>query len=205
MVILGIILITMIFFFLLIFFSFIEVDLKNLNFSSDRIKEGLIDKSFNITLTMKFLKRITILKIELNKDKFKEKSIKENFNKIENRLREKDNLELDNITALKYLKISLKEFNLKVLIGIEDASINAIFVGLASTLISVALGTMAQNEDKYMWKVTPMYQRNVLKINLDCIFTLKLTHIIYTIYVLVKKGDKNGRTSNRRSYAYSNE
>ena len=96
--------------------------------------------------------------------------------------------------------------SLQVLIGIEDASINAIFVGLASAFISIVLGLISRNIKNCDWRVIPLYQNtNLLKINFDCIFSLKLMHIIYTIYILIKKGEKYGRTSNRRAYVCSNE
>lgn len=193
--------------FILIALSFLEIHVQNLNFSADKINEKLIDEDFKLLVKLKFLNKITIFKLHLDKAKLQNDSMKENFNKIENKFIENRNkIDINPLELFENLKINLNSLNLQVLIGIEDASINAIFVGIASALISIGLGSIPRSENHYNWKVIPMYQnRNLLKINLDCIFSLKLIHIIYTIYVLMKKGEKNGRTSNRRAYVCSNE
>ena len=44
------------------------------------------------------------------------------------------------------------------------------------------------------------------KIDLNCIFSLKMIHIINIMWLILRKrDDKNGRTSNRRFNAYSYE
>ena len=193
--------------FILIVFSFLEIHVRNLNFSADKMNEKLLNEDFKVLVKLKFLNKITIFKLNLNKEKLENDNMKENFSKIENKLTQNRNkVDINPLELLENLKISLKDLNLQVFIGIEDASINAIFAGLVSALISIGLGLIPQNENHYNWKVIPIYQnRNLLKINLDCIISLKLIHIIYTIYVLMRKGEKNGRTSDRRAYAYSNE
>lgn len=191
----------------LIMFSFIEIHIDNFNFGADKIGEKKLDENFRILVRLKFLNKITLLKLNLDKSKIEKESLKENFSKIENKfMKDKNQFKIEDLSELRNLKIKLDKFQLQVFIGIEDASINAIFVGLVSAIISVALGLIPKSRNKYLWEVKPAYQnRNFLKINLDCIFSFKLIHIIYTIYVLMKKGEKNGRTSNRRAYAYSNE
>ena len=55
--------------------------------------------------------------------------------------------------------------------------------------------------------VSPIYDgRNMLKVKIESIITIKTIHIIYMIYVLDKNRRKeNVRTSNRRSYVNSYE
>lgn len=64
-------------------------------------------------------------------------------------------------------------------------------------------------EKNYKYQITPIFQnKNLYKINLNCIIQLKMVHIINVIYIFSKKGrsDKNERTaSNRKSYGYSYE
>lgn len=53
----------------------------------------------------------------------------------------------------------------------------------------------------------PMYRfGNSINLSLNCIINVKMVHIIYVIYILLKKGMiKNERTSNRGAYDYSYE
>ena len=47
---------------------------------------------------------------------------------------------------------------------------------------------------------------NKININLNCIISIKMVNIINMLHYLKKKGGKyNGKSSDRRSYAYSNE
>ena len=49
--------------------------------------------------------------------------------------------------------------------------------------------------------------KNIINLNLNCIINLKIVNIINILHYLKKKGGKenNGKSSDRRSYAYSNE
>ena len=66
---------------------------------------------------------------------------------------------------------------------------------------------MAQvNPKKKAFSVYPLYNfGNSIKINLNCIIKVKIVHIIYVIYILLRRRNKNERASNRRAYDYSYE
>ena len=61
----------------------------------------------------------------------------------------------------------------------------------------------------YIYNIKPIYNnKNLYKINLNCIIEIKMVHIINIIYMLLKKGRKKNEcstTSNRKPYAYSYE
>lgn len=61
--------------------------------------------------------------------------------------------------------------------------------------------------NKTEFRIIPLYNfGNSIKFNLNCIISVKIVHIIYVIYILLKtRRRKNERTSNRRSYDYSYE
>jgi len=63
------------------------------------------------------------------------------------------------------------------------------------------------NPKKSEFIVKPLYNLgNSIKFNLNCIISVKVVHIIYVIYILLKKRRaSNERASNRRSYDYSYE
>ena len=91
--------------------------------------------------------------------------------------------------------------------GTEDAAITAIGVGLCYIIISNFLKEKIKEYKNIDYNILPIYQnKNILKIELDSIITLKMENII-NIIKFMKKGKvkKDVRTSNRRTYAYSNE
>ena len=187
-------------FFITIILSSIEIFIKDLNIST---KRG--ENIFKIQLKLKVLNTIPILKFTIDSNLLKKEKMKESIKKIESKVIE-EKFNFIKIENLKNLKLDLKNLDLKVLIGIEDASINAIFVGTISIIISMLLGFIANENNNCNWKVIPIYQNtNLIKINLTCIFSLKIMHIINTIIILKKKGEKNVRTSDRKAYIYGNE
>lgn len=72
-----------------------------------------------------------------------------------------------------------------------------------------SLQKISKIQKNYKYQINPIFQnKNLYKINLNCIIQLKMVHIINVIYIFSKKGrsDKNERTtSNRKSYGYSYE
>ena len=59
------------------------------------------------------------------------------------------------------------------------------------------------------YKIEPLYlNHNIYEIKLNCIFEIKMVHIINMIYYFIKKrrGENHEqRTSDRRAYGYSYE
>lgn len=105
------------------------------------------------------------------------------------------------------IDFNAKKLNLSILLGTEDAPLTAYIVGGISIIISNILPHVSNfNEYKnYYYKIEPIYiNKNIYKINLNCIFDAKLVHIIYVIFKLIKE-EKYERTSNRKSYEYSYE
>ena len=146
--------------------------------------------------------KIPLFKRDLTNIKIEKNILRENLGNFQKRLNKKIDLKI-----LDYLKIELKHLNLKILIGTEDAGITAILVGIASSIFSILLKKLIKGNNNNYWEIMPIYQdKNLLKLNLDCIINFKLIHIIYTIFSLKSEEDKeNDRSSNTRHYVYSNE
>ena len=112
---------------------------------------------------------------------------------------------------MKNICIDLKKIKLDLKVGTEDYVLTSYIVAIISILISNILPHIIRNkkqinEEKYNYKILPIYSKNNLyKIELDCIINAKMGNIIYVIYLIKRRGDKNERTSNRKSYEYSYE
>lgn len=201
--------ILIILFLLILFISFttIQVHIQNIRYSTDKQEGRHLNKNYKIMIKLYLFEKINFFKLDITKSKIEREKVQKSINKIEKKMiRDSNNFDIKTLKALKYLNLELKKLNLNVIIGLQDAASCAICVGTISSLIAIILRNFLNQSNDNFWKVIPVYQnRNLLNVNLDCIFNLKLLHIIYTIYFLKKKGEKNGRTSNRRAYAHSNE
>ncbi len=188
-------------------FTTIQIHIQNFRFSTDKKDGKFLNKNYKIIVKLYLFEKIKFLQFNLTQRKIERKEMQEKISQIEQKMMvDKNNFDIKLLKELKHLNLKLKKIHLKVDIGLEDAAAGAISVGIASGFIAILFGKFMDKKSEIFWKVIPIYQnRNLCNVNLDCIFSLKLIHIIYTIYVLRKKGVKNNGTSNRRTYAYSHE
>lgn len=197
-------------------------------------ENGNID--YEIKFGLYFMKKIRIIGLKLNKDK--QEKIKRRIQKLQNsklikklsktsikkiplKLEKKLEREIlfNNIKPLKLAKIIFKNLKIEILkfkmnlqIGLEDVIITSSLITIISVIVPIILrltNKYIKNINNYRYRILPIYgNKNVLKLDLDCIINLKLVHIINIIYIIVKmkrRSDKNERTSNRRSYDYCHE
>ena len=199
----------------LIIFTSIELHIENFKYTIPKAyRENDVNKKeeYKIIIKLYFLGKINYFKINITKTKLERKRLKDNVKKLERKMFQNiDKFKFDikilkSLQTLKFLNIKLKKLNLKIILGTEDAALTAILIGVIASFMGIILKGFIQNEKTNYWKIEPIYQNvNLLKINLDCIFRVKLIHIIYTIIISKKGGEQNVKSSNRRAYAYSNE
>lgn len=189
---------------LLIFLTItIKVEFENIKINLPKIGGKILEEDNKILMKIYVLKKIKIFEKDLKKVKLDDQKIKSRLDKITRK-----NSELK--TNINVLEIFLKDnyriekMNLNIYVGVEDAAITAVGVSIISSLISFFIRNKIENKQTY--KVVPVYNANRLKVEFNGIFTLNIVNIINIINSL-KKGrvKKNVRTSNRRTYAYSNE
>lgn len=183
--------------------NFEEIDISNVN---RNVKK---QNKFKLVFKLYLFDKIPIFKIKIDEKRLSKFNIKEKIKKI-NILEVKKEFKFDKnmLSILKKVEIKIKKFNLMLDIGTQDAVITSFIVFFVSTLISIILGICIKKYDgeKYQYIITPHYtDKNIYKIRLDCIINVKMAHIIYMIFLILKKRgvDKNERASNRRSYDYS--
>ena len=183
---------------LLLVMSTIKIKVDNL-----RIINFKINKEYKIFIELYLLNKVRYLSIKIDNRKLKKISSNMKLDKFNNiNMPSKKDI----IYALRKLKIKLEELNLRLNIGIDDASLLSYIVASVSSIISIIMPYVADNKKKIRYLITPQYNKNVFDFNLKSIISIKIVHIIYVIYILVKKGRINyERTSDRRSYAYGYE
>ena len=190
----------------------IKIKFNDFEFSSQN-KEHL-NKNYKIEITIYTFKFILISKLKITNKKIKKALRNEKIRKVINEQKTKiienrNDIDLKSIKEIKNMKIEIDEMNLKILLGTEDAAITAFIIPIISTFIAIFLSQKVQKySDKQIFSITPIYiNQNLINVEFSGIFQIKMIHIINTICTVNKKrkGDKNERTSHRRSYDYGYE
>ena len=208
---------------MLIVVSKLKIEIKNFNIQN--IREEKNNKNFFIVVSFVILK-FTWLKIKINRNIMASIYVKEKLKVEEQNIKVKKELEktvnifVDNQKIRKEFRkicITLEKLRLYISIGLEDCVTTSYLVGFIAIMLSNILPHIISKKlketeinKKYEYKIVPIYQnKNLYKINLNCIITAKMVHIIYIIFLIKKekkrRSDKNERTSNRKPYEYSYE
>ena len=187
-----------------VFFSLsVKFEIRNLKINLPKKQDKITNKESKVNLKIYILKKIKIAEFNLKKIDFKDEKVK---NKLQKQFNE-NNLNLDTIKLLKSVDYIVEKMDLNICIGLEDSEITAISVGVIYIIISNFLNRKVKDIDNIKYNINPIYSDKIfLEIKLDSIIALKFESIINIIRFLRKgSGYKNVRSSNRKSYAYSNE
>lgn len=182
-----------------------RLELSNYN-TEDKIKYN-----YEIYFELYFFNKIKTLSIKVDKERLNKVNVKQkienmNFKRIQKDLPSKE----DTKKIMKKLNIEIEQLGLKVEIGTVDVIITSAIVAILATIIGIGVARVVKKyeKEKYNYEIYPIYQnKNLIKVNLNCIIKVKVVHIISIIYLLLKKRrvEKYERTSNRRAYDYSYE
>jgi len=175
-------------------------------FTTIKINFKYLDKKYKIIVKLYFLSKLRYFKIELDKDKLKPiiEQAKVNFEKSNNRRIEKEIFKDRKVikNVIKESKIDLEYLNLDFSLGTEFILLTTVIITTLSTIFPMLANKFIRKYDSknYIYKFTPIYNKNDIRLELDCIISIKLVHIINVILsILFKKGVfKNVRTSNTR-------
>lgn len=152
----------------------------------EKLKLDFLDfMIIEIKIKIKILNIIPIFKISLNENKLKKLLIK----LYEKEIKKQRDIEKDKKKAKKLLKkvlktITLEKTNLTMQIGTDDAALTALTTSSLNSIISITLPFLADIEkiQNYKFQVQPIYlNTNVFFLQLNCIITSKIVHIIKVI------------------------
>lgn len=168
----------------------IKIDIKQFELENTKIKNLKIYISLNI------FNKFDIIKIKIDKTK---------LNKLLSKNTPKMDLSMIKIEKIKELikNIQVEKIIINSKIGTENPIITSFIVATLASILAILFAKIK----KPSYKIEPVYtNKNYLYLNINCIFKVKLVHIINISKNLKKKGvvPKYGNTSNRRAYAYSN-
>lgn len=194
--------------FFLILLSTFHIEIQNLSLTN--MKEEKLEKNYAIILSLYLGNKLRWISFHLNNEKIRKAYGKMQLEKIDLKKIEK-NFKWEDLKAIKTLQPKISKLKLNMQLGLEEPMLTAFLVSILSSLISILLPHFVINMKKgqYDYTIEPIYQnKNIYKIQFNCIIQVKMVHIINVIYIILKKGrsDLNERTtSNRRSYGYSYE
>lgn len=194
---------------LVITLSTLQIRIKKANISNMNL--GKIEYDYLFFIELKFLNKLKIIQIAIDKEKVSKLSkkfkLKEKIDikKVEKGIPNKK----ERKKLQEKLDIKLNEFHLKAEIGTYDVIITSAIIAVISSAIGIVMAKLIDNykKEKYEYIIMPVYKnKNVINLSLNCIIQVKMVHIISIIFTLLRKRKekrKYVRTSNRRSYDYS--
>lgn len=186
--------------------SKIEIKIENIDISTNRAKGKKIDENYKIQIAILAFYKIRILKIKIDQEKIKKVTSNPKLKTINTDMIKNIKPKIKFNTILKDLKLELISLNLKLEIGVEDAGVTAIIVGIISTILGLILCKETYKKSENIFNIIPIYSsENILKMKLNCIFTINLIHYIYKNIFKERRERNERKSSNRRSYAYNNE
>ena len=177
---------------ILIVFTTIQIHIENIRLEIPKKNGRNINKKYKITIKLYIFEKINYFKLDITKYKMEKRVIRKNIEKLKRKIeKDKNNFDMKQILKLRKMNIKIQKINLRMVLGTKDTAQNAIIVGTISSIIAIIMGLLSEKkilaigegrENQINWKIIPLYQnRNLLNIDLNCIISFKLIHIINAI------------------------
>lgn len=149
--------------------SKIGIDIKNLIIDTD--SEEKINEDGKIYVYLLLFNKIKLFRKNVRNIPMKD--VKFETSDFDIKIFKNKDIKINYLELIQNINIDIKNIDLNVKIGTEDAGITAILVGILA-------GTLGIIIKKPKYQILPIYaNRNLLKINLNGIFTIYLMHYIY--------------------------
>ena len=149
--------------------SKIGIDIENLIIDTDA--EEKVNEDGKIYVYLLLFNKIKLFR--KNVRSLPMKDVKFEASDFDIKIFKNKDIKINYIELIRNIDIDIKNIDLNVKIGTEDAGITAILVGILAGILGIII-------KKSKYQILPIYaNRNLLKINLNGIFTIYLMHYIY--------------------------
>lgn len=191
----------------LIMASTLHIQIKNLSVSNMEPKNT---NKYAIIFSLYLGNKIKWMWYRLNDKKVRKMYSKMQLEKLDFK-KFRNDFKVKDLKELPKLQPKISYLNLDANLGVISPVTTSFLVATIASIISIALPYLAKSlkKERYIYNIKPLYyNKNLYKINLNCIIEIKMVHIINIIFILIKKGRKKNEqstTSNRKPYAYSYE
>jgi len=188
---------------LILMLSTIKLDVKRLHiFNTNEQKKIRLD--FILDISICFLNKFKIIKFTIDNVKIDNLISSKKIN-IQNFKYDKK-INQDIIDRLKYSDFKIEYLKLEGYFATFDTVLTSYIFSILHAIIPIIVSKKLSG--KYINKIEFLnINENVINLGLNCIISIKMVNIINILHYLIKKGGikNNGKSSYRRSYAYSNE
>jgi len=165
--------------------SKIIIEITNLRLSSNSKK--YINKDHKLAIKLCILGKVPIFNINIEETRLKKLRLSA---KIENA-----KLERIIVKELRKVNFGINNIDLNVQLGTEEIELTAVLVSVISTIISMLLKKHSTKNASLNFKVTPIYNKNIINIELSGIIEFKMIHITNIICMLSKKEGISSKNS----------
>ena len=149
--------------------SKIGIDIENLIIDTDA--EEKINEDGKIYVYLLLFNKIKLFR--KNVRSLPMKDVKFETSDFDIKIFKNKDIKINYFELIRNINIDIKNIDLNVKIGTEDAGVTAILVGIFAGILGIII-------KKPKYQILPIYaNRNLLKINLNGIFTIYLIHYIY--------------------------
>lgn len=149
--------------------SKIGIDIKNLIIDTDA--EEKINEDGKIYVYLLLFNKIKLFRKNVRNIPMKD--VKFETSDFDIKIFKNKDIKINYLELIQNINIDIKNIDLNVNIGTEDAGITAILVGILAGILGIII-------KKPKYQILSIYaNRNLLKINLNGIFTIYLMHYIY--------------------------
>lgn len=149
--------------------SKIGIDIKNLIIDTDA--EEKINEDGKIYVYLLLFNKIKLFRKNVRNIPMKD--VKFETSDFDIKIFKNKDIKINYLELIQNINIDIKNIDLNVNIGTEDAGRTAILVGILAGILGIII-------KKPKYQILPIYaNRNLLKINLNGIFTIYLMHYIY--------------------------
>lgn len=177
-----------------------KLEIKKLHISN---AEEKLKVDFILNIGIYFLNKVKIIKFTI--DNYKASNLLKSGKLDINKFKQNNPINKDIIKRVKRDDFIIEYLKLEGYFGLFNTVLSSAIFGIINALIPILIARKL--EGTYTNNIQFLnINENKININLNCIISIKMVNIINILHYLKKKGGKdNGKSSDRRTYAYSNE
>jgi len=177
-----------------------KVEIKKLHISN---QQENVKVDFVLNIGIYFLNKIKLIKFTI--DNYKIENLLKSGKLDINKLKQNEAINIDIFKALKYHDFKIEHLKIEGYFSTFDTVLSSWIYAFINFIIPILI--VSRMHGKYINEFQFLsVNQNKININLNCIISVKMVNIINILHYLKEKGgNNNGKSSDRRSYAYSNE
>ena len=177
-----------------------KLEIKRLHISNAQEKLKI---DFVLNIGIYFLNKIKIINFTI--DNYKASNLLKSGKIDITKFKQNNSINKDIVKSLEFRDFTIEYLKLEGCFGTFNAVLSSWIYGIINAIISILIAKKL--EGTYINNIEFLnINENKININVNCIISIKMVNIINILHYLKKKGgNSNGKSSDRRTYAYSNE